>query len=438
SEERVRIDGLTGLATRTAAAEMVDALVDAGNEIIHCAFIDIDDFKHLNDNHGYAAGDQALIAIGELLRSQVPASWTVARFGGDEFVAIGAEHFEFRALIDAEIRLNGHGSLQIAQSLSVGLTAIPAERATAEHLFREAASALRFAKRLGKHQVMEMTDELRALEESKVKLGASADAALDSGDISPWAQRIVDLRNQETVGLELLARWPRSDGSMLFPDDFVPVIEDQGRGPALGMLMIKHAIEALTHPWLRNRSTFITVNLSARHLYHRRLPSEILALLGRHSVLPERLVLEITESQHLPSSPIWQETAHQLRTLGTGLAMDDFGSGYSSMEQLLQVPFTHLKVDRVVTQALDRPGAAEFAASIAAMAEGAGMVSIAEGIETPEQLDAMQAAGYRFGQGYLLHRPEPLAEVIESFAPAKGSTAGRRNDDSGSVQRTGP
>ncbi len=417
SDTRTRIDALTGLSTRVAAAEAVDKLVGEGVETIYCAFIDIDDFKHLNDNHGYSVGDAALQAVGQLLREKMPSGWTVARFGGDEFVAIGPEAFDFDHLIEASIHLPEHADLEIAQSLSVGLTSLPAGGPNVESdLFREAAAALRFAKRLGKHQVMVMSDELRALEDSKVKLGGRAGAALEAGEIVPWAQTVVDLETNETVGLELLARWEQADGSLIMPGTFIPVIEDQGRGPTLGLVMITNAIEALASPQLRNRQTFIAVNVSARHLYHRRLPAEILALLGRHNVAPERLVLEITESQHLPSSPIWQETAHQLRTLGIGLAMDDFGTGYSSMEQLLEVPFTHVKVDRVITQALDRPGTAELASAIAAMAGGSGMVTVVEGIETVEQLTAMRAAGYRFGQGFLFHRPEPLADVMNALS----------------------
>ncbi len=316
-------------------------------------------------------------------------------------------------MINAELRLGEHGDLQIAQSLSIGVTTLPANQPNlGSDLFREAAAALRFAKRLGKHQVMEMTDELRSLEESKVQLGGRAGAAVEAGEVVPWAQTIVDLKNGDIVGMELLARWEQPDGSMIMSGTFVPVIEDQGRGPALGMVMITKAVEALASPQLRNRSTFITVNISARHLYHRRLPAEILALLGHHNVAPDRLILEITESQHLPSSPIWQETALQLRTLGIGLAMDDFGTGYSSMEQLLEVPFTHVKVDRVVTQALDRPGTTELASAISAMARGSGMTTIVEGIETSRQLTAMRHAGYRLGPGYFFHRPEPLGEVI--------------------------
>ena len=430
SDERSRVDALTGLATRSAATQAVEALVAAGARDLHCAFLDIDDFKHMNDNHGYAAGDAALQAVGRLLREHVPASWTVARFGGDEFVAVGSEPADFQGLINADLRLAGHADLEIAQSLSVGVTSLPADRPNlSSDLFREAAAALRFAKRLGKHQVMEMSDELRSLEDSKVQLGGRAGAALEAGEIVPWAQTIVELRSGEPLGIELLARWMQPDGTMIMPDTFIPVIEDQGRGPTLGLVMITHAIEALAHPMLRTRSTFVTVNISARHLYHRRLPAEILTLLGRHNVAPERLVLEITESQHLPSSPIWQETALQLRTLGIGLAMDDFGTGYSSMEQLLEVPFTHVKLDRLITQALDRPGAAELASAIAAMADGSGMTSIAEGIETDEQVRAMCHAGYHLGQGYHFHRPAPLAQVMDLVCGAPGPNRAPERSD---------
>lgn len=412
SEERRRTDDLTGLATRTAATEAVNRLLAEGAAQIHCAFVDIDDFKHLNDNHGYAVGDAVLKAVGQLLRDHVADGWTVARFGGDEFVAVGAEPVDFHQLIEAEIRLPENGDLTISQSLSIGLSTADGGRASVNDLFREAASALRFAKRLGKHQVLEMTDELRLLEASNVSIGGRAGAALEAGEIVPWAQTIVDLETEEPVGLELLARWEQPDSSMIPPEVFVPIIENQGRGPTLGLQMINHAIEALASPSLRHRSTFITVNVSARHLYHRRLPAEILALLGRHNVDAQRLVLEITESDLLPSSPIWRETAHQLRTLGLGIAMDDFGTGYSSMQQLLEIPFTHVKVDRIITQSISRPGASDLASAVGSMASGAGMVAIVEGIETREQLDSLRPSSCRLGQGYLFHRPAPLAEVL--------------------------
>lgn len=412
SEDEARIDALTGLGNRAAVHDAVDELNGQGFAEIYCAFVDIDDFKHLNDNHGYAVGDAALRAVGRELLDRLPPTWTVARFGGDEFVAVGPTAVDFHALIETSITLPDADDFEIAQSLSVGVTSMPGDQATSAGLFREAAAALRFAKRLGKHQVLVMTDELRAVERSQVELGSRAGAALDAGEIEPWAQLLVDLRTGEAVGLELLARWRQPDGSMIPPSEFIPVIEDQGRGPALGIQMITHAVEALASPALRGNDLFISVNISARHLYHRRLPAEVLSLLGLHNVTAGRLVLEITESQHLPSSPIWEHTADQLRTLGIGLAMDDLGTGYATVEQLLAVPFSHVKVDQVLTRALDRAGTAELAAAIASIAKGAGMTAIIEGIENDDDLAAMLDAGYRFGQGYHFHRPEPLADAI--------------------------
>lgn len=425
SEDEARIDGLTGLGNRAAIHDAVADLVGEGYAEIHCAFVDIDDFKHLNDNHGYAVGDAALKAVGSELVGRLPDTWTVARFGGDEFVAVGPTTVDFHSLIETSITLPDADDFEIAQSLSVGVTSIRGTEATSAMLFREAAAALRFAKRLGKHQVLVMTDELRAVEQSQVALGSRAGAALDAGEIVPWAQTVVDLHTGAPVGLELLARWRQPDGTMIPPAEFIPVIEDQGRGPALGIQMITHAIEALASPKLRGRDIFVSVNISARHLYHRRLPAEVLALLGLHNVNAARLVLEITESQHLPSSPIWEQTADQLRALGIGLAMDDLGTGYATVEQLLAVPFSHVKVDQVLTRALDRAGTAELAAAIASIAKGAGMTAIIEGLETEDDLAAMIDAGYRYGQGYHFHRPEPLADAIESIVSPTSATIER-------------
>lgn len=417
SETRSKIDALTGLSTRGGAIEAARQLISDGAETIHCAFIDIDDFKHLNDNHGYDVGDSALQSVGRFIRQELPADWTVSRFGGDEFVAVGSTLFDFDDLVETVIHFGDHGDLTISQSLSIGFTSVPADLNTVEsELFREASAALRFAKQLGKRQVMVMTDELRALEDSKIALGGRVGAALEAGEIVPWAQKIINFDTGEVVGIELLARWEQPDGTLIMPDTFIPVIEDQGRGPELGLVMITNAIEALAHPQLRDQSAFITVNISARHLYHRHLPAEIFGLLAHHNVTPGRIVLEITGSQHLPSSPIWRETANHLRALGIGLAMGDFGSGYSSMEQLLEFPFTHVKIDRVITHAHERPGAADLASAIAAMTSGSGMVTIVECIDTDEQLTAMRQSGYQLGQGFLFHLPEPLADVMASMS----------------------
>jgi len=412
-ERRALIDDLTGIGSRARAVAAIERLRTSPTTEIHCAFLDVDDFKQLNDTYGYDTGDQALHQIAAKLRAVLPADWTCARFGGDEFVAVGPQHFDLSDLSDVDVPLpESFGGTVLTLQLSIGATRLPSATATASDLFREAGAALRRAKQAGKHTTVTMTSELRAIEAERTALGASVSNALEEGKIVAYSQAITDLRTGDSIGMELLARWPQPDGTMVMPNDFVPIIEEQGRGPQLGLVMIDHAIEVLSALKDKDDGCFVTVNLSARHLFHRTLPHEVRDKLAAANLSPSKLVLEITESQHLPQSTIWQATAEHLRELGVGLAIDDFGTGYSSMEQMLSMPFSHLKVDRIVTSAFARPGASDLAAAIVAMARGAGMVTIAEGIETEEERDQMLSAGYIYGQGYLYSRPQPVADFL--------------------------
>ncbi len=416
SEMTSLVDGLTGVGTRAAAVAAIEQMRADGAEWIHCMFFDVDDFKQLNDTYGYDTGDQALITIASHLRDHLPESWLLARFGGDEFVGVGTTPAELGSLFDIEIPLpDDFGGTSQAQPLSIGATVLPGSTAEPSVLFREAGAAVRKAKQTGKHAAVVMDPTMREAESARTVLGSRLSSALEDAEIIAYGQTVNDLRTGRIVGVELLARWPQSDGSMVMPNDFVPLIEEQGRGPQLGRLMIRNAIDLLSECRQHWFDVFVSVNLSARHLFHRRLPHEIGRDLSDCGISPKNLVLEITESQHLPSSNIWQTTATQLRRLGVGLAIDDFGTGYSSMEQLLSMPFSHLKLDRIITSSLDRPGTLDLAAAIGAMAQGAGMHAIAEGIETEEERKQMLNAGYIYGQGYHFSRPMPLDQIIDSL-----------------------
>ncbi len=413
SESRTLIDDLTGVGSRAAAVAAIEQMRMDGTKEIHCIFVDIDDFKQVNDTYGYDTGDQALTTIAHHLRDHLPETWLIARFGGDEFVGVGPTAATLGDLLHVEIPLPGDfGGTTQSQHLSVGATCLPAFDAKPSNLFREAGAAVRRAKQAGKNAAVVMNRQLRSSEAARNSLGSRLSMALDGGAIIPYGQPINDLRTGEAVGVELLARWPQADTTMVMPNEFVPIIEDQGRGPQLGRLMIAHAIELLTELSRRDSGIYVSVNLSARHLFHRDLPSELNTQLAEAAIAPNRLVLEVTESQHLPSSSIWQTTAEQLSQLGVGLAIDDFGTGYSSMEQLLSMPFSHLKLDRIITSSLDKPGTADLAAAICGIAADADMTTIAEGIETIAQRDQLLAAGYIFGQGYLYSRPKPLDEFL--------------------------
>ena len=386
-------------------------------------FVDVDDFKQLNDTYGYAVGDDALRAIAARLREVLGDSWQIARFGGDEFVAVGQTDVPLDDLRHVHVALEGRTSgARLDLSVSIGATSLPAADADAETLFREAGAALRLAKTTGKNRIVEMTPLLRAREAERLALGATVSAAIEQEEIVAFGQAITDLHTGLPVGVELLARWPHPDGSIVMPTDFVPVIEEQGRGPHLGDLMMRYAVDFVADLRANGLDLYATVNLSARHLFHRNLPVEVAALVEAADIPAESLVLEITESQYLPQSTTWRETAAELRAVGVGLAIDDFGTGYSSMDQLLSMPFSHLKVDRIITSSHMRPGATDLAAAIAAMAAGGGMTAIAEGIETETECDQMVAAGYRYGQGFLFGKPKPLAELRETLLSSHPSS----------------
>jgi len=423
SELHALVDELTGVGTRVTATLAVEELRTAGVDDVHCMILDIDDFEKLNDTYGYPTGDTVLKTVAQTLCETLPAEWQVARLGGDEFVAVGSIAPELHGMRDVCVRLPGLGSgSELTVAVSIGTTALPAAEAGADDLFREANAALRIAKSTGKHRVVEMTARLRAQESQRLALGAATSAALETREIVAYAQAITDLHTGLPVGAELLARWPQDDGSIVMPDDFIPVIEQQGRGPQLGDLMMRYAVDLVSAARLAGGDQYATVNLSARHLFHRNLPTEVDALVRSAGIPAERLVLEITESQHLPQSSIWRTTAEELREIGVGLAIDDFGTGYSSMEQLLSMPFSHLKVDRIITSSQRRPGVSELAAAIAAMAHGGGMTAIAEGIETEVECDQMIAAGYRYGQGFLFGKPQPLDELLDEFTSMASDT----------------
>ena len=411
------VDDLTGVGTRAAATLAVEQMIDDGVAEVHCVFLDVDDFKQLNDTYGYAAGDAALRTIASRFVETVPDSWSVARFGGDEFVAVGPEGADLDTMSSVLVPLPNRGpGAEIDLSLSVGRTMIPAASASSEVLFREAGTALRAAKAAGKNQVVTMSARLRAREAERLELANAVGYAIEQRQIVPYGQAINDLRTGRAVGVELLARWPRADGSMVMPNDFVPVIEEQGRGPQLGDLMVEYAVDFLADLRERGRTdVYASVNISARHLFHRSLAGMTARELERRRVPPHQLVLEITETQYLPQSSVWRQTAEQVRQLGVGLAIDDFGTGYSSMSQLLSMPFTHLKVDRIITSSQARPGTSDLAAGIAAMAHGGDMTAIAEGIETPAERDQMIACGYLYGQGFYYGRPRPLDELMATF-----------------------
>ncbi len=406
-------DPLTGLASRGAAIREIERRLKT-DEAVHCIVVDVDDFKAINTHLGHHGGDEALVALGDALRTRLKG-WYVARLGGDEFIAInrrGLHPSEEGAITTIDVGRVGTTRGRRIISLSIGASSID-RTGSPDQLLTEASAALRRAKSLGKRRMIVADDELRSDEHDRQHLAAQAHLALQHGDIIAWGQPIFELSDAEPAGIELLARWPQPDGHIEMPGSFVPVIEAQGLGSLLGERMLREAIELLVElDAIGKPDVFVSFNLSALVLLETDLPERIATMLDRSGIRPDRLIVEMTESQRLPETNQAHQAIDRLRAIGIGLATDDLGAGWSSINQMIQRPFTHVKIDRTLTTS-DQRGADELLHALCTLAHGANQIAIAEGIETGEDLHRARRAGFRLGQGYLMARPAPLSELLE-------------------------
>jgi len=415
AESEAHQDPLTGLASRGAVIREIQVRL-AHKEDVHCVIADVDNFKAINTHLGHHGGDAALQALAEELQSRLPG-WYLARLGGDEFVAInrrGLHPSEEGMLTTVDLGKFGPSGGRQLLSLSIGASSIRPD-GTPDQLLTEASAALRQAKTLGKRRVVIADDEIRFEEEARQRLAARAHAALQDQEIVSWGQPIFDLPSGRAVGVELLARWPQPDGRIERPDDFVPVIEAQGLGLLLGEQMVLSAVELLrSFDRIGDHTSFVSVNLSALVLLEPDLATMIADQLKRANVKPHRLIIEMTESQRLPETIHAHEAFAHLRTVGVGVASDDLGAGWSSLNQMIKTAFTHVKIDRTL-MAINRTGTDDLLSALCRVALGAGQIPIAEGIETDDDLDRARRAGIELGQGYLLARPAPLGALLAHF-----------------------
>lgn len=406
-------DPLTGLASRGAAIREIERRLKT-DKAVHCIVVDVDDFKAINTHLGHHGGDEALVAVGDALRTRLKG-WYVARLGGDEFIAInrrGLHPSEEGAITTIDVGRVGTTRGRRIISLSIGASSID-RTGSPDRLLTEASAALRRAKSLGKRRMIVADDELRSDEHHRQHLAAQAHLALQQGDIVAWGQPIFDLSDAAPAGIELLARWPQSDGHMEMPSSFVPVIEAQGLGSLLGERMLREAIELLVElDAIGKPDMFVSFNLSALVLLDTDLAERIATMLDRAGIHPDRLIVEMTESQRLPETLQAHQAIDRLRAIGIGLATDDLGAGWSSINQMIQRPFTHVKIDRTLTTS-NQHGADELLHALCTLAHGANQVAIAEGIENNDDLYRARRAGFRLGQGYLMARPAPLSKLLD-------------------------
>ncbi|MBI2709813.1 MAG: EAL domain-containing protein [Actinobacteria bacterium] len=440
-----RHDSLTGLANRHRFAELVDeALAGLAEEGAAPAetgvlFVDLDDFKTVNDSLGHAVGDSLVLAVAERLAGLLPPECAAARLGGDEFAVLAAAApgdelgpFGLALRLLDELRrpfpIDGH---EIFLTASIGLAALHDPAATAEVVLRNADTALHLAKERGKDRVELFEERMHATAFERLELRTHLSRAVDAGQLRLRYQPVVDLASGRITGVEALLRWNHPERGLLGPDLFVPFAEESGLIVDLGSWVLEEACRQL-RSWQRTLPGSLPVglsaNLSVRQLERDTLVAEVARVIDDTGVDPSSLTLEITESVVVADTELAGRRLRELKALGVRLAVDDFGTGYSSLRYVEHFPIDIIKIDRSFVGRVRGGRATPVVESMIQLGRRLGTPLVAEGIERRDQLQALRRLGCQFGQGFLFAEPLEADQVThllrtggrspETFTPA--------------------
>jgi diguanylate cyclase (GGDEF)-like protein len=414
-------DGLTELPNRVLLTKQVgEALARARvGTMPSVLFIDLDDFKTINDTLGHSAGDQLLVAAAERLRACLRPGDIAARLGGDEFgillTAASANDAEETAkrIVDAlRAPFVLHGQ-EIPIHGSVGIAHADSRATTSDELLRNADVAMYNAKTNGKRGYAIYEPEMQNRIRRRHELSAALERAVDRTEITVHYQPIVSLANGRTVALEALARWQHPDRGLVLPGSFIPLAEETGLMVTIGRAILQHASQHLSSWQTTFPQLAISVNLSAVELQNPHLADEIDTILAKNSLEPNRLILEITESGTMRDPEATIETLRNLQQVGVRIALDDFGTGYSSLSHLRDFPIEILKIAKPFVDRLDNEHSdTAFLDAILRLAAALDLTVVAEGIERAEQAETLRLLNCGLGQGYHFARPldHPAAE----------------------------
>ena len=404
-------DPLTALANRSLFSQRVREALEPGTAgEVAVMFIDLDDFKGVNDTLGHAVGDQLLRGVASRLMRAVRSEDVVARIGGDEFAVLvrrpseverGAVDLAERTLQSLALPVTA-GEELINVGLSIGIATSHHSRTHAE-LLRDADVAMYVAKEGGKRRFAVFTPAMRDSIVRRRDLKSDLERAIEQRELVVQYQPIVDLATGRTVSVEALVRWNHPGRGRIPPLEFIPLAENTGLIVPLGRYVLEEACARVSD---RDPNLNVQVNLSAIELEQPDLIETITGVIERTGIVPGRLVLEVTETLLVKDAVRGAETLQELRDIGVQLALDDFGTGYSSLSYLRNLPLDSLKIAREFVEGLafsDHDAA--FVRLIVGLAKTVGLKVVAEGIETRAQLDMLREIGCDLGQGYYFAAP---------------------------------
>jgi diguanylate cyclase (GGDEF)-like protein len=422
-----RHDALTDLPNRVLLLERLSeavAHVERGQRLA-VLYLDLDQFKNVNDTLGHPCGDELLREVAGRLRGCVQDTDTISRVGGDEFCIIqtsigdatDAERLARRVAEAIRVPLDIHGHLVMIDA-SIGIALAPADGTDANELLKNADMALYGAKADGRGVFRFFEPKMDARMKDRRTLELALRKAFDNGEFELYYQPVLNLNKNEVQCCEALLRWHHPERGMVSPAEFIPVAEDIGLIVALGEWVIRRACaEAAQWP----DDICVAVNLSPTQLTSKGLLPAVLNALASSRLPARRLELEITEAVLMQNSDVTLRTLHQLRALGIRISMDDFGTGYSSLSYLRSFPFDKLKIDRCFINGLGANSESDaIVQAVAGLADSLSMTTTAEGVETREQLDLVRRLGCTDVQGFFYSPPVPARDLAKLLAKESG------------------
>ncbi len=431
-------DPVTNLPNRALFVERVrHAISRARRESseLGVIFLDIDDFKTINDSLGHGAGDAALIDVAKRLSTSIRSSDTAARFGGDEFVVLledlegtaTAVEVAERVLEDLRAPLMVAGK-ELVLRASIGISILEGDSsASADELIRDADAAMYIAKRDGKGGYRMFEPEMHAGVLARLELRADLQRALESGQFELYYQPIVRLADSRVAGMEALLRWRHPERGLVVPGDFIPFAEETGLIVPIGRWVLQEACRqavAVQRLWNEDTPLYMCVNLSVKQLQHSDVIADVRDALVESQLDPGLLTLEITESMLIDDPEIAVVTLNELRELGVRIAMDDFGTGYSSLSYLSRFPVDVIKMDRSFLRPESTPEALDLSSAVVALGSSLALEVVAEGIELDEQLSRLRDLGCELGQGFHFAHPMESERMLDYLADSSALGTG--------------
>jgi diguanylate cyclase (GGDEF)-like protein len=433
-------DPLTGLANRDSISDRIQEIIDSGDPTLAAVlYLDFDNFKVVNDSLGHNAGDLLLKQIGDRLKmivrvqdsvGSLSQSCTASRLGGDEFVVVmenlpnpekaSAIANRLLSVLGGKYFLNSHHT---SSSVSIGAVVGLERYRTAEEALRDADTAMYAAKSNGRSSFVVFDPAMHDLAKRRLAVENGLRRAIKDHELVLFYQPIIALDSGRINGLEALIRWQHPEHGLLTPDRFLDVAEQAGLMCEIGRWVLNEASEQVVR-WQKKLGDVaqvdIHVNLSRKQLANRQIITEVKQALSLHRLNPKCLHLEVTETEIMDDMQGASEILGELRKLGVQIDLDDFGTGQSSLACLHRLPIDVVKIDRsFVANLFDNQNCTLLVSAMISFANALGMKTVAEGIETSAQLEAIQAMGSTYGQGYFFAKPMTAADVEKLLTASK-------------------